>query len=268
MFLILFNQDLAFVILEYPVNNSPEKISLIMEKVIHKSNTRGHANLDWLNTFHSFSFASYFNPERINFGKLRVLNDDVIKPGMGFGKHPHDNMEIITVVLQGELEHKDSMDNTLIIGSGEVQVMTAGSGIRHSEYNPSENKDVSLLQIWIFPDQKELTPRYEQKEFPSGGRKNKLQLLVSPNGREGSLQIHQQAYLSRLHLDKGKSFAYKLFARENCVYCFLIEGEAVVEEEVLQSRDAIGITTNNNFYVGALSDIDILFIEIPKEVNF
>src|SRR6188508_2139805 len=159
--------------------------------VLHKANTRGHADHGWLNAYHSFSFASWYNPDRIQFGTLRVLNDDTVAPGMGFGTHPHDNMEIISIPLEGDLEHKDSMGNTTVIRNGDIQVMSAGSGIQHSEYNKNKDQSVKFLQIWVFPNKKNVTPRYDQITLNINDRHNKLQQIISPNVDDAGVWIHQ-----------------------------------------------------------------------------
>jgi redox-sensitive bicupin YhaK (pirin superfamily) len=177
--------------------------------IIHKAKSRGEANHGWLKSWHTFSFADYYNPSRMNFGALRVLNDDFIAPGMGFGTHPHKDMEIITIPLSGALQHKDSMGNTEIIRKGEVQIMSAGPGVRHSEFNASTNEEVTLLQIWVFPDKEGITPRYEQKDFSLVNKKNKLLPIVSPDRREGSVLINQNAYFYLGEIEVEALVTYK-----------------------------------------------------------
>src|SRR5689334_1975528 len=196
-----------------------------MKKVLHKANTRGHADHGWLNAYHSFSFAGYYEPSRVHFGALRVLNDDTVAGGMGFGTHPHDNMEIITIPLSGQLEHKDSMGNTGVISKGEVQVMSAGTGIQHSEKNRNSKEEVKLLQIWVFPDEKNVTPRYDQRVFDLAGSKNKLLNIVSPMGDKEGLNIHQHAWFHLGKLDKDTNTTYELKDRNNGVYAFVIDGD-------------------------------------------
>ncbi|MBC7554735.1 MAG: pirin family protein, partial [Taibaiella sp.] len=193
--------------------------------ILHKADERGHADHGWLNARHSFSFAGYRNPEKVHFGALRVLNDDIVAPGMGFGKHPHDNMEIITIILDGELEHKDSMGHAQKIVPGEVQVMSAGTGVQHSEANGDRHKPVNLLQSWIFPDKRDVTPRYEQKAFDPAERINKFHTLVSPmdNDDEG-LKIYQQAWIYRTTLEAGNTVQLHLHSGQNGAYVFLIDG--------------------------------------------
>ena len=212
-----------------------------MKLTVHKAAYRGHADHGWLNTWHSFSFANYYNPDRIHFGALRVLNDDTIQAGMGFGTHPHDNMEIITIVLDGELAHKDSMGNGSVIRPGEVQVMSAGTGIQHSEFNHSKVNEASLLQIWVFPDKKNVEPRYGQAEFAEEEMNGKWRTVVSPDGKDDSLWIHQQAWFSLGVFEPGSTISYTLKKSDSLVYLFLISGELTVGSETLNQRDALGI---------------------------
>lgn len=237
-----------------------------MKIVVHKAEDRGFANHGWLQASHSFSFANYFDPDKIQFGALRVLNDDIIAPKMGFGTHPHDNMEIITIPLSGKLKHRDNMhDNWQTIEAGEVQVMSAGTGIQHSEINGSQDEYLSLFQIWITPYQKDVTPRYDQKHFNIEDRKNKLQVLVSGFGDkdEGSLKINQNARISRIDLSKGNAFSYNLMNDQNGVYIMNIHGEINVHDHIINSRDAVGISQIDYFSINAIEDSQILFIEIP-----
>jgi len=212
-----------------------------MKLTVHKAGCRGHADHGWLNTWHSFSFANYYNPDRIHFGALRVLNDDTIQAGMGFGTHPHDNMEIITIVLDGELAHKDSMGNGSVITPGEVQVMSAGTGIQHSEFNHSKVNEASLLQIWVFPDKKNVVPRYGQTRFAEEEMNGKWRTVVSPDGQDDSLWIHQQAWFSLGDFEADSTFSYTLKKSDNLIYLFLISGELAVGSETLNQRDALGI---------------------------
>ena len=233
-----------------------------MKKTIHKADTRGFANHGWLKSHHTFSFANYQNSERMNFGMLRVLNDDVVQPKMGFGMHPHRNMEIISIPISGALSHKDSMDNKRAIEVGEVQVMSAGTGLTHSEFNDSKTDEVNFLQLWIIPEKNEVEPYYNQKFFEEEGRKNKFQTLVSPrtNYVEGALPIHQQGYISMIDLEAKKEAVYHL---KNGAYFFLIEGEVEVTDETLHRRDAIGISESNNVIVKARSKSKLLVIDVP-----
>ncbi len=211
-----------------------------MNKIIHKADSRGYADHGWLQSFHSFSFANYHNPEKVRFGLLRVLNDDIVAPGMGFGTHPHDNMEIVTIPLKGELAHQDSTGNKEVIKAGEVQIMSAGSGLTHSEFNNSKKEFVNLFQIWVFPKEKNITPRYDQKIFDPEERKNKFQIVVSPDEKDGALWINQDAYFTLGNFDEGNSVKYEIKKNGNGVYIMITEGSAEIDGEVLSRRDAIG----------------------------
>ena len=237
-----------------------------MKTIIHKAESRGFANHGWLQANHSFSFANWYQPEKVHFGALRVLNDDVIAPKMGFGMHPHDNMEIITIPLGGELKHRDSMHNEWqSVFPGEVQVMSAGTGVQHSEINGSADKHLSLFQIWIIPNKQNVEPRYDQKTFKEENRKNKLQTLVSyiDENHEGSLKIHQDANISRIDLDKDQKFEYHLKSKNHGVYVMTIHGNVTVNNSNLQTRDAIGVSETEDFEIKALDDSQLLFIEVP-----
>ncbi len=195
-----------------------------MKKVLHKAETRGHANHGWLNSYHSFSFAGYYNPERIHFGALRVLNDDSVAAGMGFGTHPHDNMEIISIPLSGDLRHKDSMGNETVIKQGDIQVMSAGTGIAHSEMNANKDKDVKFLQIWVFPNKKNVQPRYGQITLDENKMKNNLLQVLSPNADDEGVWIHQDAWFSLGNLEQGFTTEYKLKGTDSGVCAFFLEG--------------------------------------------
>lgn len=236
-----------------------------MTKIIHRAKTRGEANHGWLHSFHTFSFGSYHNPERNGFGALRVLNDDVVQPEKGFGTHPHDNMEIVSIPLSGLLEHKDSMGNIHTIRTGEVQAITAGSGITHSEYNGSDIDPVNFLQIWILPKEKNAEPRYSQNLFPSAERINKFQLIVSPDGRENSLRINQDAYFSLATIEPGESIEYTLHESGNGIYLFVLEGHVKIEGEELGKRDAVGFVDISNTTIQAVDHTEILCIEVPMD---
>ena len=233
-----------------------------MKKIIHKAASRGYADHGWLKSYHTFSFASYQNSERMNFGMLRVLNDDVVQPEMGFGTHPHRNMEIISIPISGALSHKDSIGNKRSIEVGEVQVMSAGTGLKHSEFNDSKIDAVNFLQLWIIPEIENITPYYNQKIFEALERKNKFQVLVSPKDKQvvGSLPINQQGYISMIDLDKGFETAYDL---KNGAYFFLIEGEVLIEDENLEKRDAIGIIEKDKVYIKANKSSKLLVIDVP-----
>ena len=233
-----------------------------MKKIIHKAESRGYADHGWLRSYHTFSFASYQNSERMNFGMLRVLNDDVVQPEMGFGTHPHRNMEIISIPISGALSHTDSIGNKRSIEVGEVQVMSAGTGLKHSEFNDSKIDAVNFLQLWIIPEIENITPYYNQKIFEALERKNKFQVLVSPNDKqvEGSLPINQQGYISMIDLDKGFETTYDL---KNGAYFFLIEGEVLIEGENLEKRDAMGVVEKNKVNIKANKSSKLLVIDVP-----
>lgn len=237
-----------------------------MNTIIHKNETRGIARHDWLYSRHTFSFADYYDPKRINFGTLRVLNDDIVEAGRGFGTHPHDNMEIISIPLSGSLRHEDSLGNKHIIKSGEVQVMSAGKGISHSEYNHSDKEPANFLQIWILPNVKNIVPQYGQKQFDAKNFKNKFQMVASPDGKEGSLKIHQEAYLSLAETDPKKELIYQLKKSGNGLYLFVIEGRVIIDSETLDRRDGIGITNTNSINLTAQSPAKLLAIEVPMSV--
>ena len=235
-----------------------------MKTILHKAETRGHANHGWLNSYHTFSFAGYYDPQRIHFGALRVLNDDIVAAGMGFGAHPHDNMEIISIPTFGDLQHKDNMGNTQVIRQGDVQVMSAGTGIEHSEMNKNKEKEVRFFQIWVFPKEKNVKPRYDQKNFSDADLKNKLLTVVSPIGtNDGGVQIHQDAWFSLGKMDKGFSATYNLHKKENGVYAFVVEGGVTINGEKLNRRDGLGITETDKLEIKADSDAELLLMEVP-----
>ncbi len=232
--------------------------------MIHKADTRGHANHGWLDSHHTFSFARYHDPARVNFGVLRVLNDDNVKGGMGFGQHPHDNMEIISIPLKGSLEHGDNTGGHGIIKSGEVQIMSAGSGIVHSEKNASKTEAVNFLQIWVFPKEENITPRYDQKEFKSNERINKLQTVISPEKENFSaLWINQDAWFHLGNLKKGFTTDYALKKNGNGVYAFIIEGEVTINGQKLNKRDGLGVWETDKISISADTDAEVLLMEVP-----
>jgi quercetin 2,3-dioxygenase len=233
------------------------------KKIIHKADSRGHFDYGWLKTHHTFSFSDYHDPKRVNFGMLRVLNDDEIEGGQGFGTHPHSDMEIVTVPLEGALAHKDSTGGEGVIYPDEIQVMSAGTGILHSEFNHLSDGDSKLLQLWIFPDKKGHKPRYDQKFFDSEERKNKFQFIVTPEKKDGNLWLNQNAYLSLTNLEKSRSLNYKIHTKGNGAYLFLIEGKISVSDETLSRRDGIGIWDTEEFSITANEDSQILLIEVP-----
>ena len=235
--------------------------------VLHKSETRGLADYGWLKSRHTFSFAEYFNPERVHFGALRVLNDDIVEPGAGFPTHPHDNMEIVSIPLRGALEHKDSMGNTGVIRSGEIQRMSAGTGITHSEYNHSGSEEVNFLQIWVLPEKRSIQPSYEQKEFPADGRSNRFQFIVSPDRREGSLWINQNAFFSMADLSGGMELHYNLQNQNNGVYFFILEGEAEIGGTALSRRDAAGFAGMDQIAIQSGQGASILCIETIMQIR-
>src|ERR1051326_2527734 len=232
-----------------------------METIIHKASERGHADHGWLNAHHSFSFASWYDPSKVHFGLLRVLNDDIVAPGMGFGMHPHDNMEIVTIPLEGALEHKDNTGGHGVIGRNEVQVMSAGTGVFHSEFNHSKTEPVKLFQVWVFPKIKNVTPRYDQKKFDPQGRKNKFQTLVSPEKDGENLWLHQDAVFSLADLDEGKALEYKMKFPGNGAYVMLVDGEAEVAGQVLSKRDAVGVWDTDTFTLKAKKNSEVLVVE-------
>lgn len=233
--------------------------------ILHKASSRGHADHGWLNAYHSFSFASWYNPERIQFGMLRVLNDDTVAAGMGFGTHPHDNMEIITIPLEGDLAHKDSMGNSSTIKTGDVQVMSAGTGIQHSEFNPNADLQTKLFQIWLFPKYRNVEPRYQQITLDIAKQKNNFAQILSPNEDDEGVWIHQDAWFYLSDFDKDFSKKLGLKKEGNGFYIINIEGKIEVNGEKLEKRDAIGIWETNELEIKANSDSRFLIMEIPME---
>jgi redox-sensitive bicupin YhaK (pirin superfamily) len=233
--------------------------------VLHKANTRGHADHGWLNAYHSFSFASWYNPDRVQFGMLRVLNDDTVAAGMGFGTHPHDNMEIITIPLEGDLAHKDSMENTEVIKTGDVQVMSAGTGIQHSEFNPNDDQRTKLFQIWVFPKYRNVTPRYQQITLDVAEQKNNFAQILSPNADDAGVWIYQDAWFFLADFDKGFSKTYSINKEGNGMYIFVISGTITVDEQELETRDGLGISDFETVEISATSAAKFLLMEIPME---
>jgi redox-sensitive bicupin YhaK (pirin superfamily) len=237
-----------------------------MKTVIHKANTRGFVDFGWLQSHHTFSFGSYHHPERIHFGALRVLNDDTVASAMGFGKHPHDNMEIISIPLEGDLEHKDSMGNTAVIRQGDIQVMSAGTGIFHSEYNRNKDRQTKFLQIWVFPNQKNVTPRYDQKTLNVDSRINKLQMVLSSTPNEEGVWIHQDARFYMGKFDKGIVATHTIKSPNHGVYAFILSGNWEINGISLETRDGLGISDTSEISVTALSDqAEILLMEVPMQ---
>ncbi len=234
-----------------------------MKTVLHKADTRGHADHGWLNAHHTFSFGQYYDPSRIHFGSLRVLNDDEITGGMGFPTHPHDNMEIITIPLEGALEHRDSMGSAGVIRKNEVQVMSAGSGLRHSEANASRDELLRLLQIWVIPKTKDVEPRYQQIELKEEERKNRFQQILSPDSDDDGGWIHQDAWFHLGDLDAGTELEYQLKGAGSGLYVFVIEGEVEVAGETLARRDGLGITDAQAVTFKASANSEVLLMEVP-----
>ncbi len=234
--------------------------------ILHKANTRGHADHGWLNSYHSFSFGSYYDPQRIHFGALRVLNDDTVSEARGFGKHPHDNMEIISIPLQGDLQHEDSMGNVAVIKNGDIQAMSAGTGIFHSEYNKSKDEPVKFLQIWIFPNKKNVEPRYSQVSLNINDRHNKLQQILSPNVNEEGVWIHQDAWFHLGKLDKDLTTEYTIKKKGNGVYAFILSGDVSIDGTQLNARDGFGVWDTDKISINADTDAEILLIEVPMTI--
>ncbi|MEN0045983.1 MAG: pirin family protein [Bacteroidota bacterium] len=248
-------------------NHLPNKEIRTMKTVLHKAATRGHADHGWLNSHHTFSFANYYHPERMNFGVLRVLNDDVVSEGRGFGTHPHDNMEIISIPLEGDLEHKDSMGNTATIKAGDVQVMSAGTGIFHSEYNKNKDEAVKFLQIWVFPNQKNVEPRYDQITLQQENLKNQLHQVLSPNQEDEGVWIHQNAWFHMGNLDAGTALNYDLKAEGNGIYAFVLEGEVTIAGQELSKRDGFGVWDTEAIDIQANKDAKVLLMEVPMAIG-
>jgi len=248
-------------------NHLPNTNSKIMENtILHTSESRGDANHGWLHSKHTFSFANYYNPERMHFGVLRVLNDDTVAAGMGFGTHPHDNMEIISIPLEGDLEHKDSMGNVTVIQNGDVQVMSAGTGIQHSEYNKNKDQHVKFLQIWVFPNKKNVTPRYDQITLKLEDRHNKLQQIISPNPDDAGVWIHQNAWFHLGKFDKGITKDYTIKGKGNGLYIFNLNGTLNVNNQILNTRDGFGIWDIEKVNLMAESDAEFLIMEVPMMI--
>lgn len=237
------------------------------QTIIHPADTRGIADHGWLNSKHTFNFANYYNPERIHFGALRVLNDDTVAGGMGFGQHPHDNMEIVSIPLSGDLLHKDSMGNEAVIRHGDVQLMSAGTGVRHSEYNANAYEAVKFLQIWIIPNERDVTPRYDQITLNSDDRKNKLQQIISPNANDEGLWIHQNAWFHIGDLEQNYQTSYTIKSPGNGAYIFVLNGSVQIDNtNTLNTRDGMGIWDIENIDIKALSDVSLLIIEVPMYI--
>lgn len=241
--------------------------NIMANTILHKADSRGHANHGWLDSHHTFSFANYYNPERMHFGVLRVLNDDYVSEGMGFGTHPHDNMEIISIPLEGDLEHKDSMGTVATIKHGDIQVMSAGTGIQHSEYNKNKEKPVKFLQIWVFPNKRNVTPRYDQISLNLKDRHNTLQQILSPNQDDAGVWIHQDAWFHLGSFDKDFKMDYNIKKQGNGVYAFVLKGDITLNGIALNQRDGLGIWDTDKLEITANSqDAEILLMEVPMAI--
>ncbi|MEA3424960.1 MAG: pirin family protein [Bacteroidota bacterium] len=237
-----------------------------MKTIIHKANTRGHANFGWLNSYHTFSFGSYYDPERVHFGALRVLNDDTVAKGMGFPKHPHDNMEIVSIPLYGDLHHKDSTGRDEIIRQHDVQIMSAGSGIAHSEMNANKDKDVKFLQIWVFPKLANIEPRYAQKSFKPEDRNNQLLTVVAPDD-DNAVFINQDAWFSLGKFSKDLTTTYQVRKTGNGVYAFILNGTVTLNGETVSDRDGLGIWDTDSIAIKADTDAEFLLIDVPMQID-
>lgn len=233
--------------------------------VFHKADSRGNANHGWLQSRHTFSFAHYHDPERIHFGALRVLNDDYVAPGMGFGTHPHNNMEIISIPLEGDLEHKDSMGNTTVIRNGDVQIMSAGTGVSHSEYNKNKDKPVKFLQIWVFPKEQNVSPRYDQITLNRPDRKNTFQQIISPNADDEGMWMHQESWFHLADFDKDTEKKYDFKTKGSGLYIFNLKGNIKVNGQEMAGRDGLGIWDTASVNIAAVTDAEFLLMEVPME---
>lgn len=230
---------------------------------LHKANTRGYANHGWLRSFHTFSFAGYHSDSRMHFGALRVLNDDTVAGGMGFGSHPHDNMEIISIPTFGDLLHKDSMGNETVIKQGDIQVMSAGSGISHSEMNANRDKEVRFFQIWLFPNKRNVTPRYDQQPIDVAAMQNNMLQILSPNQDDAGVWIHQDAWFSMGQLETGFQTSYTIKKQGNGVYAFVIDGDVTINGQALHSRDGLAIENIDQLSILANNQATLLLMEVP-----
>jgi len=237
-----------------------------MKTIVHKAATRGHANHGWLNSYHTFSFGHYYNPDRVHFGALRVLNDDTVKGGMGFGKHPHDNMEIVSIPLSGDLHHQDTTGRNEIIRQHDVQIMSAGSGIAHSETNANNDNEVKFLQIWVFPKEQNIEPRYQQKSFKPENRLNEVLTVVAPDD-DNAVWINQDAWFSLANLEAGIEKTYEVKRKENGVYFFVISGDVTINGQQLNTRDGLGITETDTLNIKADTAAEILLIDVPMKIK-
>ena len=234
-----------------------------MKAIFYPAKERGHADHGWLNARHSFSFGQWYNPEKVHFGALRVLNDDIVAAGAGFPTHPHDNMEIVTIPLSGAIAHKDSTGGNGIINAGDVQIMSAGTGVRHSEFNASQTEALNLLQLWVFPKLENIKPRYDQKSYNTADRKNKWQVVVSPDETDGGLWINQDAIFALTDLNEGTTISYKKKFSNNGVYFFVIDGSLKIGDQNLEKKDAVGISETDDIAISSVTASRLLAIEIP-----
>ncbi len=247
-------------------NHLPNKEEKTMNTVLHKADTRGFADHGWLKSNHTFSFANYYNPERVHFGTLRVLNDDKVAGGKGFGTHPHDNMEIISIPLAGDLEHKDSMGNVAVIKQGDVQVMSAGTGISHSEYNKNEDDEVQFLQIWVFPNKKNAEPRYDQAAIEDLIKDNEISQILSPTEEDQGVWIHQDAWFSIANFTEDTELQYDFHREGNGLYAFVLEGNLSIGEQELSKRDGYGVWDTDNITVNGKTGSKLLLMEVPMSI--
>ncbi|MTB52324.1 pirin family protein [Lewinella sp. W8] len=238
-----------------------------MKTILHKADTRGNANHGWLESNHTFSFANYYNPERVHFGALRVLNDDHVAPGRGFGKHPHDNMEIISIPISGDLRHEDSMGNETVIKEGDIQAMSAGTGVFHSEMNANADRPVDFLQIWVFPKSRDITPNYSQITLDEAQLDNKLTQIVSPSPEDEGVHINQDAWFHLGNLHHGTATEYELKKAGNGVYAFVLEGSVTIGDQILERRDGLGIWDTDRLDITATKDARLLLMEVPMNLN-
>ena len=236
-----------------------------MKTVLHKADSRGKANHGWLNSFHSFSFAGFHNPERMHFGVLRVLNDDTVAPGRGFGRHPHDNMEIISIPLEGELVHQDNMGTKAVIRKGDIQVMSAGTGVEHSEFNNSQDQEVKFLQIWVFPKVKGVEPRYAQQQIPESP--NQLVQVLSPSANDEGVWINQNAWFHLGEFDREQSLEYRIKQAGNGVYAFVLQGSLQIAGQQLENRDGFGVWDTDSLTIQGTPGSRILLMEVPMSHN-
>jgi quercetin 2,3-dioxygenase len=248
-------------------NDMSASTTTAANSVLHRADTRGLADHGWLKSRHTFSFANYYNPERMHFGVLRVLNDDIVSGGKGFGTHPHDNMEIISIPLAGDLEHRDSMQNVAVIRQGDIQVMSAGTGITHSEYNKNVDQEVRFLQIWMFPNQKGVKPRYDQIKLEESAMHNQFAQILSPSVDDAGVWVHQNAWFNLGQFDAGQQTTYTIHQpTTNGVYAFVIEGAATINGQSLQRRDGFGVWDISTLDIRADTDARILLMEVPMQL--